>query len=192
MLYAFSIFGILLEYKNIYFFNILVKYLKRSDTDRRKKCTETTEESKLSHGVCQTKFVKNNSFILFSIFFYDLTAQFYSSKQIQYNKKHSNISPLFLLPVGSNGSDEDGTLPPPKPARPQLSTMSATGSIPNLLLASGGASSSPVPHQWSSTTHLAANRSQEQHHPHIPTTSGTHIEYQLQNYFPSSGYMQVR
>ncbi|GFS03507.1 focal adhesion kinase 1 [Elysia marginata] len=92
--------------------------------------------------------------------------------------------------VGSNGSDEDGTLPPPKPARPQLTSMSPTGSTPNLALASGGASSSPVPHQWSSTTHLANTRAQD-HHAHIPPTSGTHVEYQLQNYFPSSGYMQV-
>lgn len=94
--------------------------------------------------------------------------------------------------ISCGGSDEDGTLPPPKPARPQLSTMTPTGSTPNLLLVSGGASSSPVPHQWSSTTHLAA--SQQQQHPHppqIPPISGAHIEYQLQNYFPSSGYMQV-
>ncbi|RUS76887.1 hypothetical protein EGW08_015356 [Elysia chlorotica] len=77
--------------------------------------------------------------------------------------------------VGSNGSDEDGTLPPPKPARPQLSTMSPTGSTPNLM-AAGGASPSPVPHQWSSTTQLAASRAQEQHHSHLPPTSGAHID----------------
>ncbi|GFO19038.1 focal adhesion kinase 1 [Plakobranchus ocellatus] len=92
--------------------------------------------------------------------------------------------------VGSNGSDEE--LPPPKPARPQLSSMSPTGSTPNLTLALGGASSSPVPHQWGSTTQLAAMRAQEQQQKmgHLPNP-GTHVEYQLQNYFPSSGYMQV-
>ncbi|XP_059144130.1 focal adhesion kinase 1-like [Physella acuta] len=110
--------------------------------------------------------------------------------------------------VGSNGSDEEPP-PPPKPARPQFA-MSPTGSTPNLSINAGNsfnASIASLPHQWNSTTNLPMGHStpasgpspdvnvakqqasrQDSKHGAQP---GAHIEYQLQNYFPPSGYMQV-
>uniref|UniRef100_A0A0B6ZXT7 non-specific protein-tyrosine kinase n=1 Tax=Arion vulgaris TaxID=1028688 RepID=A0A0B6ZXT7_9EUPU len=104
--------------------------------------------------------------------------------------------------------------PPPKPARPQY-TMSPTGSAPNLSIVAGNSFNSTVaslPHQWNSTTNLPVSHSSpasgassetisqgsgssqnQLQHQNLPPQqpSGTHIEYQLQNYFPSAGYMQV-
>ncbi|CAL1531010.1 unnamed protein product [Lymnaea stagnalis] len=115
--------------------------------------------------------------------------------------------------AGSNGSDEEPP-PPPKPARPQFA-MSPTGSTPNLSMNAGNsfnASIASLPHQWNSTTNLPVGhstpasgpspdtnafksqgslRSQDHVKQQQPASTGAHIEYQLQNYFPSSGYMQV-
>lgn len=105
--------------------------------------------------------------------------------------------------AGSNGSDEEPA-PPPKPARPQFS-ISPTGSTPNLSVHAGGPANSNVsslPHQWSGAANLPGGhinpevkgqglRAQEHFQSTQPPSTGTHIEYQLQNYFPSSGYMQV-
>ncbi|BFZ17133.1 hypothetical protein BsWGS_20172 [Bradybaena similaris] len=111
-----------------------------------------------------------------------------------------------------NGSDEE-LHPPPKPARPQNALLSPTGSTPNL---SANLSVASLPHQWNSTTNLPIghstpvsgpspetkgqvlrphdhNHQQNLSPPVLPPSqpSGTHVEYQLHNYFPSSGYMQV-
>ncbi|CAG5135890.1 unnamed protein product, partial [Candidula unifasciata] len=120
--------------------------------------------------------------------------------------------------VGSNGSDEEPP-PPPKPARPQFS-ISPTGSTPNLSVNASSSYSSTVsslPHHWNSTNNLPVgqstpapgpspenkaqgSRAPDHFHPpqhphpypppHPPQPSMTHIEYQLQNYFPSANYMQ--
>ncbi|XP_013077783.2 focal adhesion kinase 1 isoform X2 [Biomphalaria glabrata] len=113
--------------------------------------------------------------------------------------------------AGSNGSDEEPP-PPPKPARP-LFALSPTGSTPNLSVNVGNSFNSSVaslPHQWNSTTNLplghstpasgpspdtnaiksqVSQRSQDIPKPLPP--SATHIEYQLQNFFPSANSMQV-
>ncbi|XP_013077810.1 focal adhesion kinase 1 isoform X7 [Biomphalaria glabrata] len=112
--------------------------------------------------------------------------------------------------AGSNGSDEEPP-PPPKPARP-LFALSPTGSTPNLSVNVGNSFNSSVaslPHQWNSTTNLplghstpasgpspdtnaiksqVSQRSQDIPKPLPP--SATHIEYQLQNFFPSANSMQ--
>ncbi|BFY99899.1 hypothetical protein BsWGS_02941 [Bradybaena similaris] len=123
--------------------------------------------------------------------------------------------------VGSNGSDEEPPPPPkPARPQFSISPTGSTPNL-SVNAGAGGTFSSGVsslPHHWNSTNSLPAGQSNPAsgpspenkaqgsrvpdhfHHPHHPphphphpppAPSAVHIEYQLQNYFPSASYMQV-
>ncbi|BFY99901.1 hypothetical protein BsWGS_02944 [Bradybaena similaris] len=122
--------------------------------------------------------------------------------------------------VGSNGSDEEPPPPPkPARPQFSISPTGSTPNL-SVNAGAGGTFSSGVsslPHHWNSTNSLPAGQSNPAsgpspenkaqgsrvpdhfHHPHHPphphphpppAPSAVHIEYQLQNYFPSASYMQ--
>uniref|UniRef100_A0A0B7BAE7 non-specific protein-tyrosine kinase n=1 Tax=Arion vulgaris TaxID=1028688 RepID=A0A0B7BAE7_9EUPU len=131
----------------------------------------------------------------------------------QEEEMHRDNRRVQAISWGSNGSDEEPP-PPPKPARPQFS-VSPTDNTPNLSVNAGNSFNSgmgSLPHQWNSTANHSAGHNTLASYPssenkvqgsrlpdHIqhpyqpqPPPSGHHIEYHLQNYFPSAGYMQSR
>lgn len=100
-----------------------------------------------------------------------------------------------VISWGSNGSEEDQVVPPPKPARPQFPNISPASSSRNL-----SQQSIPSPPQhWSSASNLPLGQStpygpSPQHPPpgSQPAAPPLPREIDLSHYFPSStGYTQV-
>ncbi|KAH9504131.1 putative serine/threonine protein phosphatase, partial [Bulinus truncatus] len=155
---------------------------------------------------------KRHSFAELKTWLHDILTEERQRQEEEMHRDNRRVQAISW--AGSNGSDEEPP-PPPKPARPQFA-LSPTGSTPNLSINNTNSFNSSVaslPHQWNSTTNLPLGhstpssgpspdtnviksqgslRTQDAHkHSQLPSSSATHIEYQLQNYFPSANYLQV-